>query len=63
MLIAPEEIDGLIETAGLDRDAFQVLPLDDIPEGNKRYIICNEAVDGRTLEKINHSIMKVNGID
>ncbi len=59
MLTAPEEIDMLIRSAELQTDAFIVVTMEDIPTGNKRYLMCNQAVGNSVIEKINRSILKL----
>ncbi len=59
MLIAPEEVDRLIESAGFKRKLFTSINLTDIPAGNKRYLIFNKYVSNKMIKKINISIRKL----
>lgn len=58
MLVAPEEIDHLLKSSGLRRDAFVSFRMEDIPKGNKRYLIFNKVVSDETINRINISIAK-----
>lgn len=59
MLVAPEEIDGMIETAGLKPDLFVAVSKPDIPKGNKRYIMYSRNVNPGIIEKMDASIKKL----
>lgn len=59
MLIAPEEIEALIFSAGLNTESFVGVSLSDIPSGNLRYIMCGKGVDEKILGRINRSIQKL----
>lgn len=57
--MAPEEADGLIADSGLPKDAFQYIHLTDIPDGEKRYLMCSKNVSDVLIEKINTAIQEV----
>jgi hypothetical protein len=59
MLIAPEEIDNVIKSAGYKREQFLSIKMTDISEGNKRYLIFNKNVGDDTVRKVNYSIRKL----
>ena len=61
MLLAPEELDSLCSDAGVDRDCVAGLPMDDIPTGNRRYIICSRSTPDPIIEKLNRAILKIAG--
>ena len=59
MLISPEEVSQLIATAGLPESNFITIPLEEIPAGNFRYLMCNRDIDDELLEKLNQAIRKL----
>ncbi|MCK5100668.1 MAG: transporter substrate-binding domain-containing protein [Desulfobacteraceae bacterium] len=54
--IAPEEADSLIESSGLVKEDFKYIIFSDMPEGEKRYIICSQKVKDEVIEKLNKTI-------
>lgn len=54
--IAPEEADGLIESSGLPNSDFKYILFPDMPEGEKRYILCSRKVGDELIEKLNEAI-------
>lgn len=56
MLVAPEEIPTLLRSARLDPDLFVELPMEDIPAGNLRYLICSKKVPQSDLARIDAAI-------
>lgn len=58
MIISPEEVDTLINMAGLNRHDFFLHSIPSIPEGNKRYLMCSYSVKDVTIERINAEIRK-----
>jgi ABC-type amino acid transport substrate-binding protein len=54
--IAPEEADGLIESSGLPKSDFKYVIFSDMPEGEKRYILCSQKVGDEVIEKLNTAI-------
>lgn len=54
--IAPEEADGLIESSGLPKINFKYITFPDMPEGEKRYILCSRKVGDELIEKLNEAI-------
>ena len=54
--IAPEEADSLIEASGFVREDFKYIIFSDMPEGEKRYIICSQEVKDEIIEKLNKAI-------
>ncbi len=58
-LVAPEEIFTLLKTNGLNPNDFVSFKLDDIPIGNKRYLMCSKNTPQATMNKLNNSIKKL----
>lgn len=56
LILDREEVDWVIETAGLRRADFTVLDFQDIPEGNLRYLWCSASIPDETLIRINDAI-------
>lgn len=56
ILIAPEEANALIEGNGLSPTSFQTQKLNDIPEGNQRYLMFSMDVPVDVIESINKVI-------
>lgn len=54
--IAPEEAEELIESSGLAKKNFKYITFSDMPEGEKRYIMCSQKVADEVIEKFNTSI-------
>jgi len=59
MLVAPEEIDMLITSTGMRPKDFVSIQLTDLPAGNLRYLMCNQAVADETLLLLNEAIRKL----
>lgn len=59
MFIAEVEAEALIRTGGLPRDGFRYVYFSDMPPGNKRYLMCSNAVARRTLDRINDALEKI----
>ena len=59
ILVAPEEIPNLINSANLTQSDFYTHTLRDIPCGNIRYLIFSQAVSDEVIDKINLSIKKI----
>jgi polar amino acid transport system substrate-binding protein len=56
MLIAPEEIESLLQLNGYSLTAFSAIRMPDIPAGNKRYLIFNKGVSDDLIDRINQAI-------
>jgi len=56
LISAPEEGEYLIEELGFARDVVTMVGFDDLPPGNKRYILCSHSVSDQTIEKLNAAI-------
>lgn len=54
--IAPEEADGLIQTSEFDAQDFKYVYFRDIPNGEKRYILCSLQVEDSIIERLNTAI-------
>ena len=54
--IAPEEAESLIESSGLPKQDFQYVIFSDMPDGEKRYIMCSRKVRNEIIEKLNSAI-------
>lgn len=59
ILISPEEIDFLIASAGYDKRDFLIIHLNDVKEGNKRYLMFSKDISDNLIEKINKTIFKL----
>lgn len=59
MLVAPEEITMLARSIGKADKDFVSFQLEDIPEGNLRYLMCNQDLDAETLGRLNNAIKKL----
>ena len=57
MLIPPEEVDVLLQAAQTHRDKFMLRAMNDIPQGNLRYIIYSKAVDPDLVRRIDQAIV------
>jgi polar amino acid transport system substrate-binding protein len=56
MFVAEEEADYLVEQAGFNPADFRLLRPADMPEGEKRYLICSKHVDDSIIERLNAAI-------
>lgn len=56
--IAPEEADALIDLSGLPKKDFKYIAFSNMPEGEKRYIICSQKVGHDVIIKLNQAIEK-----
>jgi len=63
MLTAPEEVETLVRSAGLEPDDFVSITMPDIPAGNRRYLIFTRGVSDDIIDKINISVRKFVGQD
>ena len=54
--IAPEEADGLIEVSGLPPADFQFITFSDMPDGERRYIICSMRVPDELISQLNEAL-------
>lgn len=54
--IAPEEVDTLVNTSEFKLKDFKVIKFKDMPEGEKRYILCSMKVPEKTILKLNANI-------
>ncbi|SFJ46762.1 amino acid ABC transporter substrate-binding protein, PAAT family [Desulfomicrobium apsheronum] len=57
MLIPPEEVDVLLQAAQTSKDKFKLRAMNDIPQGNLRYIIYSKAVDPDLIRRIDQAIV------
>lgn len=56
-LMAPEEVDVLLATAGAPREKFMLKAMNDIPQGNLRYIIYSKTVSPDLVRRIDQAIL------
>lgn len=63
VLIAPEEKDMLIRSAGLNPADFTSFRLPDIPFGNKRHLMFAKNTDQALINRINASVSKFVGLE
>lgn len=59
MLISPVEVDMLARLNGLTPDKIATIELQDIPAGNIRYLMCNQAVPDELMKRMNKAIGKL----
>jgi polar amino acid transport system substrate-binding protein len=57
ILLPPEEVDTLTKEARFDKK-YVLLEMDDIPEGNKRYIIYSKSIPQELIDKVNDAILE-----
>jgi polar amino acid transport system substrate-binding protein len=57
MLIPPEEVDVLLQAAQMQGNNFMLRAMNDIPQGNLRYIIYSKAVDQDLVRRIDQAII------
>lgn len=62
MLIPPEEADVLMQAAQAAKDKFMLRTMNDIPQGNLRYIIYSKTVDQSLVRRIDQAIITEIGI-
>ena len=56
MLAAPEEVQTLLRSAGVDPERFVSLKMDDIPAGNLRHFMFSKSVPENVIRRINQAI-------
>jgi polar amino acid transport system substrate-binding protein len=56
MLADQEEYEELAKAAKIPPENVRLLTFPDVPEGNKRYLMCSKAVPRQTIERINAAI-------
>ena len=56
MFTSKEEADGLIQASNLPASDFKIIHFSDMPQGNKRYILCSKKVAKETIFKLNSYI-------
>ena len=54
--ISKEEAEDLILSSDLPRKDFKVVRFSDMPQGNKRYLICSRKIEEMTLLRLNRAI-------
>lgn len=59
ILQAPEELESLARSEGLDVGLFTLVDMPDIPPGNLRYIICGKAVSQGQIQRLDDAILKL----
>ena len=57
MFVSEEEAAYLAEQAGADAGRLKVIRFEDVPPGEKRYILCSRQVPEETIRKLNGAIM------
>lgn len=62
MLVAPEEVEGMIKAAGLSQSDFKVVTLTDAPPGETRHIMCSKTMPDELINKLNLVIKKMKKI-
>ena len=60
LLTAPEEIEMLLASADVNVADFLSIPMNDVPAGNQRHLMCSRRVSDETIQAINGSIRKMN---
>lgn len=56
MLADHEEWEALAHSVNVSASRLDVLSFPDLPEGNKRYLMCSKSVPGEVIERINRAI-------
>jgi uncharacterized protein (TIGR02285 family) len=56
MFAAQEEADALLEQAGAAARDLQLLRFEDMPEGEKRYLMCSKSVPDEVMQRIDAAI-------
>lgn len=56
MFVAEEEASYLVEQAGFSSGDFKMIRPEDVPAGEKRYLICSKRVDDRIIMRLNAAI-------
>lgn len=56
--IAGEEAFDLLRRSGIEKEAFKLVRISDMPQGNRRYILCNQNVEDDVLSRLNAAIQK-----
>jgi len=59
LLTAPEEVEMLVRSAHSKREEFVLMPMKDIPAGNKRHFMCSRNVSDETIERVDRSILRL----
>jgi polar amino acid transport system substrate-binding protein len=54
--MSEEEAEHIISSAGYEVSYFQLQHYDDMPDGNRRYIICSQQVSPETIDLLNRSL-------
>lgn len=54
--LGPEEADSLIVTAGLPPEDFKYVTFTDMPQGEKRYVICSQRVGQEVMDQLNQAL-------
>lgn len=60
MLVAPQEAEGLIASAGMHPGRFRIVPFADMPPGENRYIMCSRKVGEALIRRLDAVIQKRN---
>ncbi|MCW9049689.1 MAG: hypothetical protein OQK50_05080, partial [Deltaproteobacteria bacterium] len=55
----PEEVDVMMQSAGLAADDFATMTLSEIPAGNLRYLMCGKQVSAETMQRLNIAIERL----
>jgi hypothetical protein len=56
MFAAEEEAAALLQQAGPSPQSFRILHFTDVPQGERRYIMCNKAVPNHVIQRLNAAI-------
>jgi polar amino acid transport system substrate-binding protein len=56
-LLAPEEIDVLLQAAQVSPEGFALKAMSDIPHGNSRHIIYSKTVDNALINRVDDAIL------
>ena len=59
MFMGRNEAEYLLNENPLFKNNLEIKDLNDIPEGEKRYIMCSKIVGKETIDKINNVIDKI----
>lgn len=55
-ILAPEEAESLVTSAGLKMNEFRLVSFSDMPPGNERYLMCSKKVGENIIKKISAAL-------
>ncbi len=58
-ILAPEEAESLVTSAGLKMNEFRLVSFSDMPPGNERYLMCSKNVGENIIKKISAALSEI----